>query len=122
MKTKTTFNQDGTVTVNDVTISKREWAKSILPPKRKKCKTPSEKMIERLRNENGFDFSDQVKIVPTGASRQWRGSGMWQWVIKDPLRSHSLGSDSGIRELLKFKYLIVSFYEGGRILGYDEMP
>lgn len=88
----------------------------------KKSQTPSEKMIERLHLENGYDFSKEAKIVPTGASRAWRGSGRWQWEIKDPLRSLTLGSDSGIRELLKYKILVVCHREGGRIMGYDYLP
>lgn len=84
--------------------------------------TPSELLIERLRKEKGYEFSKEAKIVRTGASKDWRSSGRWLWQINDPNTSIFIGSDFGVRELLKFKFLQVSHSEGGRLLGYDYQP
>lgn len=95
--------------------NRKEVKKSIKP-------TPSDKLMERIRKELGFPISPEAKIVRTGASREWRGSGRWQWVVKDPNTNYSIGSDTGVRDLLKSKYLDIDMYAGGRILGLDYQP
>lgn len=90
-------------------------------PKSKKP-TPSELLIERIKKELGYGLSSNAKIVRTGASRDWRASGRWIWEIKDPNSRITIGSDSGVRELLKSKYLVVDHYYGGRVIGYDYLP
>lgn len=81
--------------------------------------TPSQKLIDRIKKKLLFPLSDKAEIIRTGASKDWRGSGRWQWMIKDPEYNCSIGSDTGVRELLKCKFLEIDFHAGGRILGMD---
>lgn len=89
---------------------------------RSKRETPSQKLIQRIRSELKFPLSDKATIVRTGASKDWRSSGRWQWQVNDPNYNCSIGSDTGVRELLKSKFLDIDFHAGGRILGVDYMP
>lgn len=84
--------------------------------------TPSQLLIERIKKELFFPLSSEAVIVRTGASKDWRASGRWQWMVKDPNYNCSISSDTGVRELLKSKFLDIDFHAGGRILGIDYQP
>lgn len=71
--------------------------------------TPSERLLDRLRNELGLKIPKTAYIRRTYASAGQRAGGAWSWILDDydPLSPYALrlGSQWPVTELLRARRL-----------------